>query len=222
MRAAALIIPIFLLASGCGEAAETGGSTAAAQPQPPAIDTPDGARTAVFASGCFWCTEQDFEKLPGVYEVISGYSGGALADPSYEQVVRGGTGHAEAALVIYNPEAVSYEALLEHYWRNVDPFDADGQFCDRGDSYAPFIFVEGPAEDDAARASRQRVQDRFPDRPVAVRIRPLEAFWPAEAYHQDFAETNPIRYQRYRFGCRRDARLREIWGEEAGGVRNTQ
>jgi len=215
MRALILVTLLSLVAASCSEAAQTADSAGV---QPPEPDLPQGAQTAVFASGCFWCTEADFEKLDGVYDVVSGYTGGDVADPSYRQVVNGGTGHAEAARVIYDPEAVSYQALLEHYWRNVDPFDGAGQFCDRGDSYAPFIFVDGAEQADLAERSRQAVQDRFPQQPIQVRIRELDAFWPAEEYHQDYAEKNPIRYQRYRFGCRRDARLRDIWGAEAGGV----
>ncbi len=175
---------------------------------------PDGLEQAVFASGCFWCTEADFEKLDGVVEVVSGFSGGTEQNPGYYEVVRGETGHAEAARVIYDPAQVSYEALLDHYWVNVDPFDGQGQFCDRGSSYAPFIFPAGEAQAEAARASLAAVEARF-ERSVAVEIEPLGMFWPAEAYHQDYAEANPIRYQRYRFGCRRDQRLRDVWGDAA-------
>ena len=179
-------------------------------------EAPDGLAQAVFASGCFWCTEADFEKLDGVVEVVSGFSGGPEESPSYNAVVRGETGHAEAARVIYDPSVVSYAALLDHYWVNVDPFDGQGQFCDRGATYAPFIFPDGADQEAAARTSLARVEAEL-GRPVAVAIEALDVFWPAEAYHQDFAETNPIRYQRYRFGCRRDQRLREIWGERALG-----
>jgi methionine-S-sulfoxide reductase len=174
--------------------------------------------TAVFASGCFWCTEADFEKLPGVLDAVSGYTGGHVENPEYRQVVNGGTGHVEAVRVTFDPGQVSYRQLLDHYWRNVDPFDRGGQFCDRGDSYAPFIFTLDETQAEAAEASRAGVAERFGET-VAVRIEPLDVFWPAEDYHQDYAEKNPIRYQRYRFGCRRDQRLRQIWGGEAGGVR---
>ncbi len=174
-------------------------------------DLPEGLAHAVFASGCFWCTEADFEKLDGVVEVVSGFTGGIEADPDYYAVARGRTGHNEAARVIYNPNVVSYEQLLDHYWRNVDPFDAKGQFCDRGRGYAPGIFTVNQDQHDRAEASRQRVQDRF-DQPVIVPIRELTIFWPAGAEHQDYYKVQPIRYQRYRFGCRREARLRQIWG----------
>ncbi|MGX6648780.1 peptide-methionine (S)-S-oxide reductase MsrA [Maricaulaceae bacterium MS644] len=184
------------------------------QPAGAEASLPDGLEQAVFASGCFWCTEADFEKLDGVVEVVSGFSGGPEENPGYYEVVRGETGHTEAARVIYDPAQVSYEALLDHYWVNVDPFDGQGQFCDRGSSYAPFIFPAGEAQAQAARASLAAVEARF-ERSVAVEIEPLDMFWPAEANHQDYAETNPIRYQRYRFGCRRDQRLRDVWGDDA-------
>jgi len=184
------------------------------RPAGPDAGLPDGLEQAVFASGCFWCTEADFEKLDGVVEVVSGFAGGEEENPGYYEVVRGETGHAEAARVIYDPEQVSYEALLDHYWVNVDPFDGQGQFCDRGASYAPFIFPASEAQADAARESLSEVEARF-ERSVAVAIEPLDMFWPAEANHQDYAEKNPIRYQRYRFGCRRDQRLRQVWGDAA-------
>lgn len=177
---------------------------------------PEGQARAVFASGCFWCTEADFEDLDGVIDVVSGYTGGMVENPEYRQVVNGNTGHVEAVEIIYDPDTVSYEALLDHYWRNVDPFDGGGQFCDRGDSYAPAIFVMNEDERAAAEADSTEIEARFGEA-VAVRIRDAERFWPAEDYHQDYAVNNPIRYQRYRFGCRRDQRLREIWGDEAGG-----
>jgi peptide-methionine (S)-S-oxide reductase len=179
-------------------------------------DAPEGLAQAVFASGCFWCTEADFEKLDGVVDVISGFSGGEEENPGYYEVVRGETGHAEAARVIYDPAVISYGALLDHYWVNVDPDDGRGQFCDRGASYAPFIFPANADQGDAARASLARVEAEL-GRAVAVRIEPLDMFWPAESHHQNYAETNPIRYQRYRFGCRRDQRLREVWDERALG-----
>ncbi|MEQ8403934.1 MAG: peptide-methionine (S)-S-oxide reductase MsrA [Oceanicaulis sp.] len=184
------------------------------EPAGPDAALPNGLSQAVFASGCFWCTEADFEKLDGVVEVVSGFAGGDEENPGYYEVVRGETGHAEAARIIYDPETVSYDALLDHYWVNVDPFDAGGQFCDRGSSYAPFIFPVGEAQAEAARESLEEVEARF-ERSVAVEIEPLNMFWPAGAEHQDYAEKNPIRYQRYRFGCRRDQRLRDVWGEDA-------
>ncbi|XBQ14814.1 MAG: peptide-methionine (S)-S-oxide reductase MsrA [Oceanicaulis sp.] len=186
------------------------------EPAGPDAALPNGLAQAVFASGCFWCTEADFEKLDGVVEVVSGFAGGEEENPSYRAVVNGQTGHTEAARVIYDPSEVSYEALLDHYWVNVDPFDGAGQFCDRGAHYAPFIFPASESQAEAARASLQAVEARF-GRDVAVEIEPLDMFWPAEAYHQDYADKNPARYSRYRFGCRRDQRLRDVWGDDALG-----
>lgn len=199
-----------LSAAACAQ--EPGDYVRPAGPQ----DAPQGLSQAVFASGCFWCTEADFEKLDGVVEVVSGFAGGDEENPGYYEVVRGETGHAEAARVIYDPSVISYEALLDHYWVNVDPFDGAGQFCDRGSSYAPFIFPIDAEQGEAARASLARVEAEF-DGAVAVRIEPLDMFWPAEGYHQDYAGNNPLRYQRYRFGCRRDQRLRAVWGDRALG-----
>ena len=179
-------------------------------------DLPDGLSHAVFASGCFWCTEADFETLDGVVEVVSGFAGGDESNPGYYDVVYGRTGHSEAARVIFDPAVVSYQQLLDHYWVNVDPFDREGQFCDRGGAYAPHIFPVDDAQAEQARASAEAVAARFA-RPVAVDIEPLTTFWPAGAEHQDFAENQPLRYSRYRFGCRRDQRLIEIWGEDALG-----
>jgi methionine-S-sulfoxide reductase len=174
-------------------------------------DLPDGLAHAVFASGCFWCTEADFEPLPGVVAVVSGFAGGSEANPGYYDVVRGRTGHVESARIIYDPAAVSFSALLDHYWRNVDPFDAGGQFCDRGAAYAPAIFPVDEDQRALAEASKTAMAERF-GRDIAVRIADFDTFWPAGAEHQDYAVNNPIRYQRYRFGCRRDQRLRQIWG----------
>lgn len=209
---ASLALPFLLIASACAQEE----AASQANVSPPQPDLPQGAEQAIFASGCFWCTEADFEKLDGVIEVISGFTGGPEADPSYQDVVYGRTGHAEAARVIYDPQQIGYDQLLYHYWRNVDPFDGEGQFCDRGASYAPFIFPMNEEQRQAAQASLSEVQARF-DRDIAVAIEPAGAFWPAEDYHQDYADENPIRYQRYRFGCGRDQRLSDIWGGEAGG-----
>lgn len=171
---------------------------------------------ATFAGGCFWCMEGPFEKLPGVSSVTSGYTGGQKAKPSYEEVSSGTTGHAESVQVIYDPARVSYEKLLEVYWHNVDPLSANGQFCDRGSQYRSAIFYHGEAQRQAAEASRRRVQERFHEK-VVTQIVPASTFYPAEEYHQDYYKKNPLRYQSYRTGCGRDRRLRELWGDEAGG-----
>lgn len=178
-------------------------------------DLPAGLAHAVFSSGCFWCTEADFEKLDGVVEVVSGFAGGTEPNPDYYDVARGRSDHQEAARVIYDPSVVSYDALLDHYWRNVDPFDDGGQFCDRGSGYAPAIFSVNDAQHERAEASRDRVQALF-ERPIIVPVENLTTFWPAGIEHQDYYLERPARYQRYRFGCRRDARLRQIWNGVEG------
>lgn len=172
------------------------------------------AEKAYFAGGCFWCTEADFEKLDGVQEAVSGYMGGDEPDPSYEQVSRGKTGHTEAVRVHYDPEVISYRELVAFHWRNIDPTVADRQFCDRGRHYRSGIYYRNEAERAVAEASRERVAARFDE--VHTEIAPATAFYEAETYHQDYAEKNPLRYKFYRFNCGRDARLRELWGEQAG------
>ena len=172
---------------------------------------------ATFAGGCFWCMEPPYDKLAGVKSTVSGYTGGHVDDPSYEQVTRGGTGHYEAVRVTYDPEVVSYGKLLEVFWRNVDPFDAGGQFCDRGNSYRTAIFFHDEAQAEAARASRQRLQTERFEREIVTPILEAGDFWPAEDYHQDYHEKNPVRYKYYRWRCGRDDRLEEVWGTKAGG-----
>ena len=173
---------------------------------------PETTASAVFAGGCFWCTESDFEKVDGVVEVISGYTGGRVENPSYEQVSSGGTGHIEAIQVIYDPSMLSYETLLEVFWRHVDPTDPSGQFVDRGDQYRSAIFYANEEERQLAEASRDRLaQSRRFVKPVATLIEPLGAFYPAEGYHQDYYKKNPIRYKLYRSGSGRDAFLKKAW-----------
>ena len=167
---------------------------------------------ATFAGGCFWCVEADFDKVRGVVSTTSGYLGGRTANPTYEQVSRGGTGHVEAVEIQFDPAVVSYEQLLDHFWRNVDPFVANRQFCDVGDQYRPEIFVHSDAQRAAAESSRQRVQSRF-KQPIVVKITPVTTFYPAEAYHQDYHNTHAVQYRFYRWTCGRDARLRQIWGD---------
>jgi peptide-methionine (S)-S-oxide reductase len=171
---------------------------------------PRGLQKATFAAGCFWCVESDFDKVKGVVETISGYTGGHVRNPTYEQVSSGGTGHTEAVEILFDPAVVSYQQLLEHYWRNVDPFAADRQFCDVGAQYRPEIFVHDDAQRAAAEASKQRIQQRF-SRMVVVRITDATAFYRAEAYHQDYYKTHSVQYRYYRWRCGRDARLEEIW-----------
>jgi peptide methionine sulfoxide reductase msrA/msrB len=169
-------------------------------------------QSAVFAGGCFWCTESDFEKVPGVIEAISGYTGGQEADPTYKQVSAGGTGHVEAVKVIYDPDKVSYEDLLAVFWQHVDPTDGGGQFVDRGDQYRSAIFYTTEEERKQAEASKQRlVASGVFDKPIATEILPLKTFYEAEAYHQDYHEKNPLRYKWYRGGSGRDAFLNKTW-----------
>ena len=172
---------------------------------------------AVLAGGCFWCLEHDLENLPGVTAVDSGYSGGRLAKPTYRQVSGGGTGHQESVRVRFDPQRLSYAALLRVYWRNIDPLDGGGQFCDRGDSYRPVIFVADSNQREQAVASRSAAARELGRADVAlqVRIEPLDTFWPAEAYHQDYARREPIKYGYYRWACGRDRRLNMLWGAQA-------
>lgn len=173
------------------------------------------AATAVFAGGCFWCMESDFEKLDGVTDVISGFTGGTLKNPTYKG---DHTGHYEAVRVTYDPEKVTYKELLDYYWVNVDPFDDKGQFCDKGHSYLSAIFVANENERKLAEQSRQKVVAQFPGQKVVTPVLPLSNFYPIrgeESYHQDYYKNNPLRYKYYRFSCGRDARLKEIWGDRA-------
>lgn len=173
---------------------------------------------ATFGSGCFWCTESDFDKVPGVISTVSGYTGGTTANPTYESVSSGRSGHVEVVQVTFDPAKVSYKQLLDVYWRNVDPFDANGQFCDKGSQYRPVIFTHGPeqkkfAEESKAQAAKElSAKFKFP---VVVSIEDAKPFTPAEDYHQDFYKKNPTRYSIYRTGCGRDARLKQIWGAPA-------
>jgi peptide-methionine (S)-S-oxide reductase len=173
-------------------------------------DAPKRAE-AYFAMGCFWCGEADMEKVPGVFEAISGYTGGSVANPTYAQVSADVTGHYEAVKVIYDPSKVSYARLLDVFWRNVDPFDPRGQFCDKGSSYRAAIFPLNAAQRKLAEASKARVEAHF-GRSTAVTVADMTPFYDAESYHQDYYKKNPIRYRLYRGGCGRDARLNEVWG----------
>ncbi len=173
---------------------------------------------AVFAGGCFWCEETAFEGVPGVFAVTSGYIGGQVDNPTYEQVSAGGTGHAEAVEVVYDPSKITYEKLLDIFWRNVDPFQKDAQFCDHGSQYRSAIFYRGDEQKKAAVASLRKLEEqpRFKGK-IVTEIVPATKFYPAEEYHQDYYKKNPVHYKMYRLGCGRDARLKAIWGEPAGG-----
>ncbi len=178
------------------------------------IVQPAFAARAILAGGCFWCMESDFEKLPGVSDVISGFTGGSHPDPTY----RGDhTGHYEAVEITYDPDIVDYQGILDHFWVNHDPFDARGQFCDKGPSYLAAIFVANDQERALAEKSKQKVIEMFPEQTVVTPILPQATFFPIkgdEEYHQDYYKKSPLRYKYYRFGCRRDKRLSDIWGDK--------
>lgn len=178
-------------------------STAAAAPTPARVET------AVFAGGCFWCAEHDLAQVPGVIDVVSGYTGGSVANPTYEQVVTETTGHYESVRVTYDPARISYRQLVDRFWRLIDPTDAGGQFCDRGPSYRSAVFAT-PAQAQLAEASKAAAAAAL-KRPIVTQILPAATFWPAETYHQDYAEKNPIRYGFYRSRCGRDARIAAVW-----------
>jgi peptide-methionine (S)-S-oxide reductase len=179
---------------------------------------PPERATAAFAGGCFWCEEAAFEGLPGVISVTSGYTGGHAKNPSYEEVSAGGTGHAESVEVLYDPSKTSYEKLLDVFWHNIDPFQKDGQFCDHGTQYRSAIFYKDEAQRKAAEESKRKLEEdpRFKGK-IATEIVPAGPFYRAEEYHQQYSRKNPLRYRVYRLGCGRDARLKQVWGEAAGG-----
>lgn len=180
----------------------------------------DGAKTvarAIFAGGCFWCIEPPYDNLRGVISTTSGYTGGTLENPTYEQVSSGNTGHTEVVEVVFDPEMVNYDTLLEIFWRNIDPLDGGGQFCDRGSQYRSAIFYLDEAQKEAAEASLKALRSkRFSD-PIRTEVVMATEFYPAEEYHQNYYQRNPLRYKYYRWGCGRDSRLEALWGDEAGG-----
>jgi len=173
------------------------------------------ADKAVLAGGCFWCMESDFEKLAGVTDVVSGFTGGTLPNPTYNG---DHTGHYEAVEITYDPQKLSYRQLLDYYWVNIDPFDDRGQFCDKGHSYLAAIFVANDQQQQIAEETKREVEAMFPGQKVTTRILPASTFWPIkgdESYHQDYYKKSPVRYQFYRWNCGRDQRLKEIWGDKA-------
>ena len=175
----------------------------------------DDLETAIFAGGCFWCTESDFDKVPGVVSTTSGYTGGTVKNPSYEEVSAGGTGHAESVLVKFNPKKISYAKLLKAYWLSIDPLTADRQFCDGGHQYRSAIFYLNESQKKQALAYKKSLEDsKFFKQPIVTEITAATKFYPAEDYHQDYHNKNPIRYNYYRNACGRDARLQKIWGKK--------
>jgi peptide-methionine (S)-S-oxide reductase len=186
-----------------------------AQSPPPASNT--GSAKATFAGGCFWCMEPPFDKLPGVISTTSGYIGGHTQQPTYHEVSAGGTGHAEAMQVVYDPQKVSYEKLLEVFWHNIDPTQKDGQFCDHGNQYRTAVFYHDETQKQLAEASKAELQKTRPfEGEIVTEIVPAGEFYPAEDYHQDYYLKNPLRYKFYRTTCGRDKRLQTLWGKASG------
>lgn len=205
---AACVLAMFMLA-GCRMSDED----AYAVGPPPAH-----VATAIFAGGCFWCMQADFDKLPGVVKTEAGYTGGNVPNPSYEQVSRGGTGHAESVRVFYDPQMLIYEQLLDYYWHHIDPTVKDRQFCDIGNQYRSAIFYLNEAQRAAALASKAALEaSRFGH--IYTEIVPAGPFYPAEDYHQEYYKKNPVRYSFYRATCGRDARLGRVWGGDSASVR---
>lgn len=203
-RSLTLAFTLIALAA-CGDVAES------APAAPPVQASNARLETAVFAGGCFWSVEANFENLPGVVSAVSGFSGGRVASPSYEQVVRGGTGHLEAVQVTFDPARITYRQLVDRFWRTIDPTDAEGQFCDRGATYRTAVFATA-AQRPVAEASRAAAVTALPGKRFITPVLNAARFWPAESYHQDFARLNPVRYAGYSRFCGRAARLRAVWG----------
>lgn len=197
-----LIIALLVLIAACSPA-----------PPAPAGPPPPGSQTAVFAGGCFWSTEKAFENVRGVSSVVSGFAGGTVQNPTYAQVVRGGTGHREVVQITFDPRVVSYRALVDRFWRTIDPTDAGGVFCDQGPTYRTAVFATAEQRPvaEASRAAAERALGRTFVTPVL----PAARFWPAGPEHQDYATRNPARYEAYRVGCRRTPALRRVWGDAA-------
>ncbi len=170
-------------------------------------------QTAIFAGGCFWCMEPPYEKLIGVESAISGYIGGEKANPTYEEVSSGSSGHIEAIKITFDNTKISYDKLLDVFWKNIDPLDTKGQFCDKGEQYTSGIFYQSEEQEKSAKASLAKIKSKFKGKKVATFIREAKTFYDAEDYHQDYYKKNPVRYKFYRYNCGRDKRLEEVWGK---------
>ena len=206
-----------LLACALGAATVTTAQTKAPGAATPSSATAPTTARAIFAGGCFWCVESDFDKIPGVLSTTSGYTGGSTANPTYEQVSSKATGHAEVVEVVYDPTKVSYSRLVEYFWHTIDPTVKDQQFCDKGSPYRSAIFALDAEQLKIAQASKSALEKSKPFKEAIVtEIVAASTFYPAEDYHQDYYKTNPIRYKYYRNGCGRDARLQALWGPLAG------
>ncbi len=205
-----LALALLLLSAGCASASSKPAANAESK-SAKAAPVPKGAATAVFAGGCFWCMETAYEGKPGVIAVVSGFSGGPQEHPTYDQVSAGGTGHAEVVQVTYDPAAISYAQLLDIFWHNIDPTQANGQFCDRGSQYRSAIFYSSAEERTLAEKTKANAANTL-RKAIVTEIVPASPFYPAEDYHQDFWKKDPVRYFSYRTGCGRDARLKQLWG----------
>lgn len=193
------------------------GSIYSVSAQAPSKEAAKPMETATFAGGCFWCVEKDFDAVPGVTSTVSGFMGGSTANPTYKQVTSGGTGHIEVVQITFDPTVVTYKKLVDHFWRTVDPYDAGGQFCDRGESYTTAIFTHSPEQKKVAEASKAMIAKDGPKKdPIATTVRDAGPFTAAEEYHQDYYKKNPFQYQFYRYGCGRDAKVEKLWGKKAG------
>ena len=196
------LLPALLLLASCSSA------QSADAPKNTPVPLSGQTDSAIFAGGCFWCVESDFEKLPGVIEAVSGYSGSDMINPTY----RNHGQHLEVAKIIFDPKIISYEELLAYYWRHVDPTDDGGQFCDRGHAYLTAIYAR-PDQIDAAKSSKEQIKMTKPfSHPIVTPVLEAKTFWDAEDYHQDYYKKNPIRYKYYRNGCGRDKRIKQLWG----------
>jgi len=210
-RSQRLVLPgLLLMLAAVTACAQPSSAPATATPTTKA--KPANTAVAIFAGGCFWCMEPPFDKLPGVLSTTSGYIGGRVANPTYEQVSAGGSGHAEVVQVQYDPRKVSYATLLDVFWRNIDPLAVDRQFCDVGDQYRSAIFTTDAQQQRLAEASKRKLQARF-KQPIATQLVAATRFYPAETYHQDYYKKNPVRYKFYRSNCGRDQRLQQVWGK---------
>lgn len=203
-----LVLPLLLVAAACRQPAQAAGNGPAPEPA-------EGLAVATFAGGCFWCMEPPFDAVEGVKETWVGYTGGPEEKPAYKQVASGRTGHTEAIRVVYDPKVVSYQRLLDVFWRNIDPTDSGGQFVDRGQQYRTGIFVHDSTQRKLAEASKKALQDsgRF-DEDIVTPVEKAGVFWLAEDYHQDFYEKSPGHYKRYRRGSGRDAFIRKHWKDD--------
>jgi len=209
MKTLFLIISLVLLIAGVAKLSSPPKESSTQEKQ-----LPENLSQAVFAGGCFWCMEAAFEALDGVYNVTSGYTGGSTPNPTYEEVSRGTTGHHEAVLVEYDSSKITFRELVDYYWRNIDPYDAVGQFADKGSQYTTAIFYETTNEKKDAEESLNTLQNKYPEKQVQTKILPREPFYQAEVYHQDYYKKRTAQYNLYKVGSGRESKLKQLWGEK--------